>query len=624
MLKRDPRLAPSLPSVRALASFCLAACLLMTGCKTIEDDPGVTHQGGTAALAAGVERSKEFKPVVGKRGGTRVISSVSLPKTFNAYLAAETSSTDVIGQMYVGLVSTDPVTTEIKPVLAESWELSEDKRSYTFKLREGLKWSDGQPITVDDVVFTYKEIVDNKDIPNNYRDGLLVEDQFPVVEKVDERHVRFTTVKPFVPFLRGLSDPIMPKHAFEGTTRPDKDGKVKFNSLWGLDVAAKNPDIIVCNGPWKLSQYRPGQHVVLEPNPNYYLKDEQGNSLPYLDKFITIEVQDLSTEIIKFQARETDALALRAEDYDILEPLRERLNFSIDNLGPATGTLFVMFNMSTAKTPDGKPVVNPVKSAWFRNPKFRQAMAHALNTQGMIESIYKGRAIPQTSHISQQNPFYKPNVKTYPYDIAKAAALLEEAGFRKNANGELFDAKGNRVEFDLVTNSGNTQRDAACSIIRKDWDRLGIKVNYRPIQFNVMVQQIDQTLDWDAMMIGLTGSAIEPHFGINTWKLDGRMHMFNMGHSSRWKGQPTTFDPWEKEILDLYEKAAVEFDPEKRKQLYWRSQDLVSEYLPFLYTTNQLAMVAVRKDIGNVFPTIHGGSGLSQINWNTDYHFLTD
>lgn len=609
---------------RKLMGALLAATLLpvLAGCPALPEDDASAAVSIDSSKIKSLPLPEKYEPAIGKRGGMRIISSVSLPKTFNAALAAETSSTDVIGQMYLGLVATNAITTKVEPSLAESWTLSPDKRTYTFTLRKGLKWSDGKPLTADDVVFTFNEIIDNKLIPNNYRDGLLINDQFPKVVKLDELRVAITTPEPSVPFLRGLGDPIMPKHIFEGTTKPDKDGRVKFNQMWGLNTDIRE---IVVNGPWKLADYRPGQWLVLEPNKYYYLKDKQGGALPYLDKFITIEVQDQSTEIIKYMAKETDALALRAEDFDVLEPLQKKGNFEIVNLGPATGTLFVMFNQSTAQNEKGKPVVNPIKSAWFRNKKFRQALAHAIDKEGMIQSIYRGRALPQFSHISQLNPFYNPNTPQYDYDLDKAAAKLAEAGFKKNANGELLDSRGNRVEFNLVTNAGNTMRDAACAILRKDWGKLGIKVNYQPVQFNIMVQQIDQTLDWEAMMIGLTGSAIEPHFGINSWKLDGRMHMFNMGHPNEWKGKKgTSFEPWEHEVLAIYEKAAKEFDFEKRKQLYWKSQEIVADNLPFLYTVNQLSLVTYRKNLGNIFPSIHGGSALSVINWNTDVQYIQE
>jgi peptide/nickel transport system substrate-binding protein len=615
---------------RVRKTLILAAVLslstLTSGCPQLPEDGVEATEKLDISKVRTWPLPAKYDPAIGKRGNMRVISSVSLPKTFNAYLAAETSSTDVTGMMYLGLVATNPITTEVEPSLAESWVLSPDKKTYTFKLREGLKWSDGQPITADDVVFTYKEIVDNENIPNNFRDGLMIStekgDVFPDVKKIDERHVSFTTAKPFVPFLRGLSDPIMPKHVFEGTTQPDAEKNVKFNQMWGVTSDVKD---IVVNGPWKISAFKDGQWVQLEPNPYYYLKDKSGNKLPYLDKFITIQVQDQSTEIIKFMASETDSLSLRPEDFDALEPMKDRGKFEIANLGPATGTLFIMFNQSTALNDKGKPVVNPIRSSWFRNKTFRQALAHAIDKDGMIQSIYKGKALPQTSHISQTSPFYNPEVPTYDFDLVKAQALLSEAGFKKNANDELMDPKGNRVEFNMVTNAGNTLRDASCAILRRDWSKLGIKINYQQVNFNIMVQQIDQTLDWEAMMIGLTGSAIEPHSGVNTWKLDGRMHMWNMGNAKEWKGRRgTSYEPWEREVLGLYEQAAIEFDPEKRKQLYMKSQDIVAENLPFLYTVNTLSLVAFRKNIGNVFPSIHGGSALNVINWNTEANFIQE
>lgn len=379
---------------------------MLSACPSeIQEDTGVdqTYEKSTETVVT------KYEPVIGKRGGQRLISSMSLPKTFNYYLAAETSSTDVLGQMYLGLVTENAVTKETEPSLAESWEISDDKMSYTFKMREGLKWSDGQPITADDVVFTFNEIINNEAIPNNSRDGLLVDDQFPTVTKVDDMTVKITTAKPFVPFMRSIGTGIMPKHVFDGTTRPDASGSVKYNSMWGLNSDVKK---IVVSGPWKVKSYLAGQRVVLEPNPNYYLKDAEGNALPYLDEFVTMEVQSLDTSVIKFDAGETDALSLRPEDYDLLAPKQESGNFTIKNLGPSTGTLFVMFNMSTAKNEEGKPVVDPIKSKWFRNVKFRQAMAHAVNKEGIIQSVYKGRATPQDSHISQQNPFYNPDRKS--------------------------------------------------------------------------------------------------------------------------------------------------------------------------------------------------------------------
>jgi peptide/nickel transport system substrate-binding protein len=590
--------------------------------NTSSSQPSATT---TTSDATSTNAKVEYKPVVGVKGGKRTITSFSPPKTFNYYLAAETSSTDILGQMYAGLVYTDPFTKETKPELAESWEISADKMTYIVKLKKGLLWSDGKPITADDVVFTFNDIINNTDIPTNSRDGMLVEGKFPKVEKVDELTVKFVTPKPFVPFLRNsLSSAIVPKHVLGNLVKKDASGKVPFNQYGSLN---SDPKSIVCNGPFKLKEYVPGQRVILTRNENYWRKDEKGNQLPYLDEFITEIVKDQEVELIKFTAKETDSyfLAKGGQDYEILKPQEEKLNFKITSLGPDDGTLFIMFNQSTAKDEKGKQVINPVKSAWFKNVKFRQALAHAIDKESIIKSIYRGLASAQISDISQQNPFYNPNVTKYEYNLETAAKKLEEAGFKKNEKGELQDSKGNIVEFNLVTNSGNMTRDAACSMIRADWEKLGMKVNYKPIQFNTMVQKIDETLDWEAMMIGLTGSSVEPHGGINTWRLAGRMHMFNMGNPEQnkaWKGRETSYEQWEKDVLDLWEKGSQEFETEKRKELYGKAQQIVSDNVPFLYTVNKFALVAKRNDIGNAFPNLAGGSNLNTVNWNSFEQFM--
>ncbi|MGV3522971.1 MAG: ABC transporter substrate-binding protein [Candidatus Sericytochromatia bacterium] len=544
-------------------------------------------------------------------------SQVKLPATFNPYLATDNTVTDVTHQLFLGLIKTDPVTGQISPALAESWRVSPDQRTYTLTLRKGLKWSDGKPLTADDVVFTYTSIIDNELISSIYRDSLLVKDVFPGVQKQDQHTVVFTTPEPFAPFLQSLDSPILPAHVFKGSTVPDEEGEVAFNQIWDSTTA---PEAIVVNGPWQPEAYVPGERLVLKANPFYYRKDAKGTQLPYLKHFEIREVGN-ADELDLFLKGQIQAFAPKPSDLTQLAASQKP--FTLANLGASSGSLFVMFNQSTAQNEDGISVVNPIKSAWFRNKAFRQALAHAIDKQGMIQDIYGGHALPQFSHITQLNPFYNPNTKQYDYNLEKAQALLSAAGFKKNAKGELLDPKGNRVAFDLATNANNPLRDASCVILRRDWGKLGIQVNYKALAFEELVTQIDQTLDWDAILIGLTGNAIEPHFGINTWQLDGSMHMFNMGHPSAWPGQKATqFAPWEKEVLALYEKAATEFDAEKRKQYYWESQQIVADNLPFIYTVAPLAFVAYDPRLENAFPHVRGGTGMNMFNWNTDLLYL--
>jgi ABC-type transport system substrate-binding protein len=167
---------------------------------------------------------------VGKYGGDLVISQISPPKTFNHHIAQETSSTDITLMLHAGLTEDNPITFEVEPALAKSWEVSEDGLTITFHLREGLKWSDGEPFTADDVVFTFNGVIFNEDVRTDYRDVLMVEGKLPTCEKVDDYTVKFTLAAPFRPSwgctLRGRSSPPSergPKIQSSSSTRPLRD-----------------------------------------------------------------------------------------------------------------------------------------------------------------------------------------------------------------------------------------------------------------------------------------------------------------------------------------------------------------------------------------------------------------
>lgn len=607
----------SIPSL--LLKFCLPVLIglsttLLCACEPPEEID--TPTSGQHAVSA----RPPFQVQTGVRGGMRVVGNTSLPNTFNPYMASESSSLAVIYRMFSGLTRLNAATQKIEPDLAESWTLSTDQRVYTLTLRSGLKWSDGMPLTASDVVFTYQQVINNPGIPNNYRDFWSYQGSFPKVKQLSPRQVQFTLQQPFAPALYNLAAPILPRHIFKGHTQPNAEAQIAFNQMWGLTTP---PAEIVVNGPWKLGRYLAGQRVELLPNPFYYEKDAQGQPLPYLDQLIFIDVQDANTALLKFREGETDVYDLRPEDYELLQREEKSGNFKIHNLGANPSSLFIMFNQSTARNGQNKPLIDPVKSAWFRNLKFRQALAHTIDKDGLIHSIYKGRAVSQTTHLNSHNPFFNPHIPDYGYAPDKARTLLKEAGFSWSKDGHLFDPQGHRVEFELTTNASNTERDATCAILRQEWEKLGIKVNYRPQAFNSLIRQVHESLDWEVVLMGFAGSSFEPHFSSSRWKRDGRMHLFNLGHPQRWKGrQPTQYAPWESEMESLYTQAAITPDFAKRRSLYWQAQELERKHLPFLYLVSELSLLAVRNNLGNIYPSIFGGSGLNQVNWNSQHHFM--
>jgi peptide/nickel transport system substrate-binding protein len=532
------------------------------------------------------------------------------PKTFNYPLSQE--SPNVFGLIYEGLIGENGLTGEIEPALAESWEIAPDKKRIVFTMREELKWSDGQPLTVDDVVFTYNDIYFNEKIPTDIRDILKIGKNrlLPSVRKLDERRVEFTVPEPFAPFLRYTGLAILPAHALrESVTTKDAKGNLKFLSTWGTDT---DPKKIICNGLYTLERYETSQRVIFRRNPYYWRKDTQGKSQPYIERIIWQLVENTDTSFLQFRSGGLDSLDLSPEYFSLLKQEEKRGKFTIYNGGPELSTTFVVFNLNKAKSSKGQPLVDPVKSRWFNTLEFRQAVAHAIDRGRMLNNLYQGLGEPQNSPIYKQSPYYlspKEGLKVYNYDPERAKQLLKSAGFKYDAAGQLFDADGNRVRFSMLTNSGNKLREAIGVQIKNDLSRIGIQVDYSAIAFNVLMDKVYTQRQWDSYIGKIGGGGVEPNGGANTWNTKGGLHTFNLAPQP---GEPPIqgWQPadWELNIEDLYIKGASELDEAKRKAIYAESQRVTQEYLPYIYLVNPLEMEAVRDRIQGIKYTALGGA----------------
>lgn len=545
---------------------------------------------------------------VGKFGGELILSTIGEgPKTFNPCNSKDATSSSMAGMLYDGLVTTEPRTGEVIPLLAKDFEVNGN--DYIVHLRHGVKWSDGKPITADDVMYTYQEII-FKGLGNpSSMENMKVEGKLPSIEKIDDYTVKFTTPKPFAPFLRQLSNPIVPKHYF----KPYSDrGESEFNAFLSPNTP---PEEIVSNGAFKLKEYVAAQRVVFVRNPDYYKINTQNERLPYLDKVVYMIVGDTNNEILKFEAGELDLLSIRGENvarYKLREP---NSDYKIYNLGPDTGTLFLLFNLNNRKDSDGKWYVNPIKQKWFSNRDFRAAVDWAVDRKNMVQNIAKGVAKPLFTAESLNSIYLNKYIKGHPKDKKVAEDSLKKAGFY-NKNGILYDSDGNRVEFDLYTNAGVLEREALGVMIKQDLEDLGMKVNFKPIEFNTLVNKLSNTNDWDMAIMGLTGSPLEPNDGKNVWKSTGPLHLFNQ------RPQNYKVDDrleWEKELDEIFELGAQKLTFEERKPVYDRYQTIIYNQKPIIYLYSPIRIAAIRKKFKNVFPT-----PLSGLVYNLDELYIED
>lgn len=535
----------------------------------------------------------------GKYGGTLVTSTIGEgPKTFNSWNSMDATSSQAADIMFDALVSTDPYTGEVYPKMAKSIKVLPDNKTYIIELRHGLKWSDGKPITADDVYFTWNTIIFGGFGNTSTRDAMYIGDELPKIEKLDKYTVKFTTPKPFSPFLRQLGVPIAPKHILEPVT---KQGKRAFASFWSSNT---KPSDFVTSGAFKLKEYVPAQRLVYERNPNYYMIDEKGQKLPYLDKYIILIVGDLNNELLKFKSKELDTVGLRGTNVSLFKEKEKFSDYKIYNLGPDTGTMYFAFNLNNRKNDKGKFYVNPIKQKWFNNINFRHAVDYALDRENMVFNIASGVAAPLFTPEPLSSIYLNEQVaKGHPQDINKAKELLKKSGFTWK-KGKLYDKDGNKVEFDLYTNAGNTERESIGVMVKQDLEELGMTVNFKPIEFNTLVSKLVNTNDFDAVIMGFTGSPLEPYGGKNVWYSNGTLHVFNMRKTP--EENKKLFD-WEKQLNSLFDRASLELDFDKRKALYEQYQQLIYDEKPIIYLYSPIRINAIRNKFGNIHPTPLGG-----------------
>jgi peptide/nickel transport system substrate-binding protein len=546
----------------------------------------------------------------GVRGGRLVLVDFGDPKTFNPIMTTDSSSRQLVNMMFGGLTAKDHVTQEVKPGLAESWSVADDQKTWTFKLRRNLHWSDGKPITADDVVFTFNDVVYNPAFPNTMVDQVSVEKKRFEVTKVDDLTIKVVTPEIYAPFLEYFGDvDIMPKHVLAKTV-----ANKSFSSAYGVNA---RPEEHVGSGPYKLKQYTPGQLTLLERNPYFWQVDSKGQRLPYFDQVVMTVVPDQNAMSLRFLKGEADMIEfVRPEEADSFKQTAAQGKFKFLDLGFASSQDLITFNQNTNVNPKtGKPYVDPVKLKWFRNTKFRQAISYAMDRPSIVKSTINGHGQPQYGFITPSNQkWINTNIAQYPYNPEKARQLLAEIGITdRNKDGWLEDAEGNLIEFEMNTNAGNSRREKGSILVQEDLKRLGIRVNYRPLDFNTLVHRMDTDYDFECILLGLVSYSVDPAESLNVLRSEGFMHQW-------FPRQKTPSTQWEARMDELMNAQLKTLNFPERKKYFDEVQAIFAEQQPLTPTVAMKAYSAVRNDLANVRPTAHHHNRLI---WNLPEIYFT-
>lgn len=538
-------------------------------------------------------------PEIGRYGGTYVVSGAN-PRTLNPIVSVESSSDVVLAPLFDRLVEENYLTGEIEPGLAESWAVSADRKSWTFTLRQGLSWSDGMPLTADDVLFTFAAIFADG-VTSQWRTALTFHGAPVRVEKVDEQRVRLFTSRSVGLLLRTLAAiPIVPRHKLQAAL---SRGGNAFNTAWGINTP---PHEIVGSGPYILEAVVQGQRITYLRNPKFWKVDRAGNRLPYITRFVRVHVPNPDAARLKFLSGEIDVYFGRAREFAELQQGARAGNYTVYDGPEIFGSEFISFNQNPAG-------VSPLKLAWFQDVRFRRALAQAVDRNTIVQLVYGGRATPALGPVTPALAAYAhPNLPRYAFDLERVQQALSEAGYHRGPDGTLRDPQGNEVEFTVVTNAGNPERVAIGNLLRQDWQKLGIRVTFAPEDFNALVGRLTGSHRWEVVIIGFSAD-VEPGRARDIWLSSGTLHLWRPRQDS-----PAT--SWEAEVDRLFEQIAGEPDASRRRQLYLRWQEVVAAEVPLIYTAYPKTQPAVRNTLGNVKIGLGGSIGrLSTLYYKIPY-----
>jgi peptide/nickel transport system substrate-binding protein len=478
------------------------------------------------------------------------------PATFDPLLAAEEAS-ETVRYLTAGvLLRFNRQTQQLEPELATSWKVMDGGKRIDFVLRRNVRFSDGTPLTADDVIATMRRL-GRPDLQSAIADTIRTAagNIAAAANGPDGVSVSFSTP------VAGLER--------------------LFDSL-AICSRQHAPDARVGLGPFMLDSYRGGQYVLLRRNPNYWKTGADGARLPYLDS-VRLDIQS-NRELELFRFRTGELHLIDKVEPEAFERLRKEKPAAALNVGASLDTELFWFNLSPAAS------LPAYKKGWFGSKVFRQAIAAAINRNDIVRLVYRGYAHAAAGAVSAANRFwFNANVRSYKYDPQLALKQLQEEGFRFSGHA-LRDARGNVVEISLITNAGNQTRVQIGRMIQQDLAKIGVQVNFLPVEFQSLIERITRTQQYETCLLGLTNVETDPNDQMNVWMSSGSHHPWNPGQE-----KPAT--AWESEIDRLMQEQHSVLSSETRRRAFNRVQEIIAEEEPIIPLVHPDVLAAISADL---------------------------
>lgn len=526
----------------------------------------------------------------GRIGGELHYALAGEPETFN-YLAASENRSKLIALLTTGtLLEFDSVSQQVTGGAASDCRLEDEGRSVRLHLREGLAFSDGTPVSAEDVAFTFDRILD----PNSHnvlKDSLMVGGEPLRVEIVNEHELIIHAARPYAAIEYLLTTvPVLPLHCLA------TDAGRPIEEAWTLSTP---PADMAGLGPFTIVQHEAGISTTLRRNPHYWKIDSDGVQLPYLDRIVFEYVSDRSAQVLRLSSGALDLSdSLRPEDFILL---KGRGDLVSENLGPSSSLSFLWFNLNR---PEG--VERTREFSWFSRRAFRQAVDAVVNREAIARTVYAGLASPAFGFVSSANRKWHVDLPVRPRsDLEAARELLRGAGFSWNQRAgvtQLFDWDGVPVAFQLLTSSDDVLGRMA-AVIQQDLADLGIHVDIRQEELRSVISRVVHSRQYAAALTNLD-FPMEPLDMANVLTSSGGLHI--------WKppggGAPTD---WEAEVDGLMAELATTLDPQDRFELFKQVQQIIARECPLIPLVNRNVLVVHRRsirdlEVARIFPYAWG------------------
>ena len=477
--------------------------------------------------------------------GKLVVSLGGEVSVINPILSSDSASSAVEGPIFSSLVKINEAL-EFIPDLASTWEVSPDGLTWTFRLRKDVLWHDGRKFTAEDIKFTFDTILDPK--VNSVRRGNYIIDGKPIrLDVADKYTVRFILPRPYAPFLASVSMGIIPRHILAGKETD-------------MGAFSHSP---VGTGPFKFKEWKAGDHVELVSNDKYYL------GRPRLSSIIYKMIPDSNIELMALESGQIDTAGIPPKDYKRIMAKKGINVFEYDSL------LYIYLGLN-------------LKSEVFKDIRVRRALCYATDRDQLINLVFRGHASPAYAPNAPISWAYSDDVHKYAYDPEKADRLLDEAGWSKHIGGYRHK-DGKRLEFTVLINHGNKEREKAAIILQQQYKKIGVKMNVRIMEWSALLKIIDarkDPKDFDAVIIG--------------WSLGIDPDPYSIWHSSQYPGSLNFIGYNNPKVNRLLEEGRVTLSRSGRKRIYASMYKLITADAPYVFLWYPKTIVGVRDRVGGL------------------------